>query len=264
MMLIVHTIIYLVTFIISYYFAINGTYQFLNLIINGWSIFGLTSVGHEIYHLHNNSFLTNLMGFICLDLWSVSRENWIERHNKWHHYNVWEDGEDEHMIMGSELRNLIHTTTTLVKTYKILEFSLRNLFLIIFRIIFFGLINPYAIFVVYSVVTFCVTYMTFITHSAVVIDDSDDYIMRQLHRSVDIFPNSWFTSLISGAFHMHTAHHLKPQVTRDNLYKINCEYTVKYPDDYRVINTWKELYNLFKYRGVVFSSMEEWNSCIKS
>src|SRR5579872_3395441 len=91
-MLITHGIIYLVSFIFSYYFANNDIYKFINLVILGWSLFGLTSIGHELYHLKIDkknritNFFVDLVGFCCLDLWGVSKENWIDRHNKWHHY----------------------------------------------------------------------------------------------------------------------------------------------------------------------------------
>lgn len=79
-MLITHGIIYLITFTLSYYFACSDIYKFINTIILGWSIFGLTSVGHEIYHLDINkkntkhNIILNIIGFFCLDLWSVSKK----------------------------------------------------------------------------------------------------------------------------------------------------------------------------------------------
>lgn len=262
-MLTKHGIIYFISFIISYYLAYINYYQFINLIILGWSIFGLTSIGHEIYHLKKQNLLLNIIGFCCLDLFSINKHNWVERHNKWHHYNVYEIGEDEHMIEGSHIKNFFNTIIVLSKTYNLFEFSFKNIILIIIRIIIFTNISLSALPIVYTTIIICVTYLTFIAHCAPVINDIDTHELNQLHRSVDIFPNNSMITLFTGAFHMHTAHHLSPSTTRDNLYDVHYKYMDKYPLDYRTINTWKELCNLLKYGHMQFKTMDEWNAKIK-
>ena len=263
-MLVTHSIIYFTTFIVSYYLSYCDVYRFINLIILGWSLLGLTSIGHEIYHLeHNDSILFKILGFICLDLWSVPRHIWILRHNKMHHYHPWDENEDEHMIKGSILTNFINTIIVLTKTYRLLEPSWVNILLMLFRIVFFSQISYYAIFVVYTTLTLCTTYLTFISHAAPVIIKNDPPKLKQIHRSVDIFPGNYIWALITGGFNMHTAHHLKPDITRNGLYNIHTKYKKQYPDDYRTIDSFNELFRLVIYCYVEFESPNEWNEKIK-
>ena len=258
-MLLGHSVVYSIIFIGSYTLSYLDIWPFFNLFLLGWSLLGLTSVGHELYHVRDPSSL----GFFFLDLWSVRKENWIKKHNKWHHQNVWDEGEDEHQTDGNPIENLWHTAKVLIRTYSVLEFTWQNILLILFRISFFVQISWYAIFIVYLVNTVCVTYLTFIAHAAPVIQEQkDDFVMRQMHRSVDIFPNSQLFLFLTGAFNMHTAHHLCPSVTRDGLQQIHQKMKAKYPDDYRVINTWRQLWNLFLYRAVIFPDMKSWRQCI--
>jgi fatty acid desaturase len=257
-----HLIAYLSTFCYCYYQAYIGVYPLINLIILGWALFGLTSIGHEIYHMKNPSASMSVLGFFCLDLWSVSKKNWIDRHNKWHHYNVYETDEDEHMIDGSILANLWHTVKTLIMTYRLLEISVSNILIIIFRIWFFTRISIYALPVVYLVNNFCVTYFTFIAHCAPVIDPSDNVHLRQLHRSVDIFPGYWWVTFIMGAFNLHSTHHMYPDLTRDDMYDAHLELEDKYPKDIRIIDTWGQLYNLFKFKHIQFPDMATWKNKI--
>lgn len=190
------------------------------------------------------------------------KKNWIERHNKWHHYNVREEGEDEHLIEGSQIKNFINTMIVLTKTYRLLEISWRNFLIILFRMFFFWQISFYALPVVYSTIIICTMYLTFITHCAPVINKNDTAELKQIHRSVDIFPQYSIVILLTGAFNMHTAHHLSPNTTRDGLLEIHNEYIEKYPVDYRVIRKPKHLLNFFLFRHVEFSCPAEWNKKI--
>jgi fatty acid desaturase len=234
-----------------------------SLVILGWSLMGLTSIGHEIYHLKKRSKLHDLLGFFYLDLWSVPKNNWIERHNKWHHYNVHEPGEDEHLVEGSIIKNIINTALVLIKTYQLTEFSAKNILLISLRILIFNKLSPVALPIIYLTTTFCVSYFTFISHSAPVIIENESNSLKQVHRSVDIFPNNQLMIFLFGAFNMHTAHHLIPDKTRDDLYEVHQKMMLLYSKDYRVIETFSELVKLHKFRHVKFNNMIEWNEAIK-
>ena len=244
-----HTLIYTFVFISSFIFSYYTnyiSYKIFGSIILGWSIFGLTSIGHELYHLDNLTIPEMIIGYLCLDLWSVRKSVWIRRHNKFHHHNVYDDGEDEHLIDGSIIKNIKHTIIILIKTYELLDFSLYNYLLILFRIYFFNLISWYSIIISYSVIIFCVTFFTFITHSAPIISSEENYKLKQLHRSVDIFPDSELTILIMGGFNVHSCHHFSPKSNRDKFSKLHKFLKSEYGENHRVINNFKELYNLYK------------------
>lgn len=238
-------------------------WKILYSIVLGWSVFGFTSIGHELYHLDKLNIIQKLIAFLYLDLWSVNKTTWVLRHNKWHHYNVYEEGEDEHMINGSLIKNYVHTITTLVKTYDLLQFSVTNYLLILFRILFFSQITWYCIFITYTIIILCVTHFTFITHSAPVICECNNSCVKQLNRSVDIFPNSYLTLLIMGGFNLHSSHHCYPKCTRNELQIVHNKLRDKYPDNLKVIETFHEFYNLYKYRDRQFENMNEWARHIK-
>jgi len=266
-----HSLCYITVFIVSYYFSWttnNHLFKIVWLCGLGWSIFGFTSIGHEIYHINNYSnqkykLFYDISGFIFMDLWSVNKHNWMMRHNEWHHKNLWEEGEEEHLMGLFEPKEFLNTALTLIKTYRLLNFSLSNILIICFRIWFFSLISWYAIFIVYINIIILVTCLTFITHSAPVIITDEKFIMKQLHRSVDIFPNSWLMFLIAGSFNIHGSHHVRPSLFRDDLYKTFVKLSTKYDRDYRYIETYRELFSLWKNRNKKYENLDFWYSEIK-
>lgn len=262
-MFIEHCIIYLITFITTYYFAYFNIYRIPNLLILGWSLFGINTIGHEIYHL-KRSTINNIFGFLFMDLWAASRKNWIEKHNKFHHYNLGENGEDEHLIEGSHIKNIINSFFVVVNNNQLLERSFKNFIFIFFRIIFFSQISWYAFFIVYFVNLLCISYFTLLAHTCQVVIENESFVLKQLHRTIDIFPQSYIYTLITGAFNLHTSHHLCPSVNRDGLHNIRITYKKVYPKDYREINTLTELKNLYLNRGKIFTSVDDWNFIIKS
>jgi fatty acid desaturase len=262
MTLLTHGLGYAGIFILSYLLAYHQIYTFVSLIFLGWALFGLTSIGHEIYHQKDLTLLGNLLGFCCLDLWSVRKSNWIERHNKWHHYNVWEEDEDEHMIDGNQIQNIWHTIKTLTHTYRLTERSVVNYLLVTFRMIFFTQISWWAPIIVYLTNVICVTYFTFITHCAPVIQPETNFVMKQLHRSVDIFAQHGWVTFIMGGFNVHSVHHVSPTNIRDDFVELHQKFSQEYKQDYRTIETWSQLWRLFKYRYRKFSTTEEWHMII--
>lgn len=259
-MLNLHAVIYISGFIGSYALAYHQIMLIPSLVILGWCLFGLTSIGHELYHSNSKPW----WGFFFLDLWSVRKGIWIERHNQFHHYHTWEEDEHEHLSEGGHIWNILKTGVVLVQTYRLLEPNIYNVLIMVFRLWFFSRINWWAIGLVYLVNTLCVTYFTFITHAAPVLDNSHklSHKLAQIHRSVDIFPdNSWFM-LLTGAFNLHTVHHLKPSICRDHMTSEHHRLKELHGEEYRVIYTWKQLYNHFNQRHRTFSSVKEWREAI--
>jgi fatty acid desaturase len=259
MLLDTHLGIYVTAFIASFTSAYWNNYYYTSCLILGWSIFGLVSVGHELYHLHHRSILQSIIAFLCLDLWVVNGNVWVEKHNRYHHPNVWKEGEKEHMIGGSPVDNFFHTIIALATTYKVLLPTWSNLLLMTFRLWFFNLLGLQSAIIVYTTIIMCVTYLTFITHAAPVIDENEERDLKQMHRSIDIFPDSWLITLICGGFNIHAAHHLSPHKTRGELLSLHTYYKSKYPNDYRYITSWYQLWLLYKYRHFQFSNMKDWS-----
>ena len=246
-----HLSIYFLVFIVS-------RYLFTSYIFQGWSIFGFVSVGHELYHLLERNHLQSLVAFLCLDLWVTPGSVWIRNHNEGHHKDVWGQKDREHLTDYGIVGDFIATVITLAEAYEIFNLSLINLVLWIWRLWFFG----WSIVPIYGVVMFCVMYFTFITHGAPMINHSDNYIMKQIHRSIDIFPDSWLLTLIMGGFNIHVAHHIAPSRTRDDLYSSYQRYKEIYKPDYLWVSDLKQLWRLYLNRTVRFKTPEERRSSL--
>lgn len=254
-MLTAHTIIYFSTLLVSYLLVYLGWWIFyLSL---SWGLFGLVSVGHELYHLPVRTQSQELLAFCCLDLWVAPKAVWIRKHNKEHHLHVWEAYEEEHLVEGGLITNLIHTFTTLVSLYEVLTLRWESMILMLFRLLIFSPLGWYAIIIVYSLVTIFVTGLTFIAHTAPILRE-ETAILKQVHRALDIFPYSSVMILLWGGFNLHATHHLAPTVTRDQLQLLHEKHRVKYGYDLRVITSWRELYRLYQLQGQTFPDLESW------
>lgn len=252
-----HLSFYSFTFFCSYLTIYSNFLPVVSSLLLGWSIFGLTSVGHELYHLTKRSKLQSLLAFVCLDLWVTSGEIWMKSHNENHHQHVWSPGEEEHLIEGNIFINFFHTFKTLIKVYDV--FNWKNRYSFLFRLCFFAPLPIYATALVYSSVTFYVTFLTFIAHTAPILNENESYLSKQMHRSVDIFASSSLMLLLCGGFNIHSAHHLNPSQTRGELFSLHQKNKNKNSIDYLCIDTPVELYRLYNNRHQQFSdSLSRW------
>lgn len=261
-----HLLCYLLTFVASYttaYYYNDMTVLSLACCLPlGWSIFGFISVGHELYHLHSRTAWQSLLAFVCLDLWVTQGSTWVAVHNKQHHPHPWEAGEEEHLIAGNALTNLIHTTITLARTYKVFQLTVNNLLLIAVRLLLLAAISPYAVVVTYFTIISLTSCLTFIAHTAPVLSRYEEYYesnhaIKQVQRSISIFPDSAVALLLWGGFNVHTPHHLSPFQTRDQLQRLHQLYKVRYEADYCYIETWSQLFKLYHNRHRTFCSSSE-------
>jgi len=261
----IHLLCYVLTFLssygtayYSYHYSSLPMLHVLPCVSLGWSIFGLVSVGHELYHLHQRTQLQSILAALCLDLWATQGSTWVAVHNKQHHPHVWNAGEDEHLIAGNIFDNFFHTLLTLSTTYKIFQLTRYNLCLFLLRFLILVAISPYAIIVCYTVVITCVTYLTFITHAAPAIEvEQERHIIRQMQRSVDIFPKSKLSLLLWGGFNVHSAHHLSPFHTRDDLQRLHDFYRIRYPEHYCWVDSWQQLFTLYHNRYSISANSAE-------
>lgn len=256
-----HFLVYLTTTGICYALVYFG-YPF-GLLGLSWGIFGLVSVGHELYHLPKRTFFQTIVAWCCLDLWVTSKKIWIDKHNHKHHIDTWGENDHEHLIEGSLFKNLVHTFWTLTGLYQVFDLTWTNLILMTLRILIFYPLPWYSLIFVYGLVTFWVTILTFIAHVGPVLRQDYNRARKQLHRAVEIFPDSQLTTLIWGGFNLHASHHLNPTLTRDNLESTRKYYQRMYPDSYLIIDSWSELWKLYGQRGKTFASPEERRKAIK-
>ena len=90
-------------------------------------------------------------------------------------------------------------------------------------------------------------YFTYITHGDSVASIYPvGSIQHNLDNTWDIFPESWLCGLIFGSINIHATHHCFPTCSRSELLTKSRYLAKRYPRNYRSINTFQGLYNLYK------------------
>ena len=235
-----HLLIYIGTFISSYYVSLNY-HSIISSLLFGWSIYGLTTIGHDL--LHKPTSLNRFWAFFCLDAIIISSDEWIQMHNKEHHADL--KGEKDIMLLKGN--NLVEEWVYLLEISK--NSSVINH---IYRLPFYYLLfqlHWYQIIAVYFNVFFCLAYFTYITHGDSVPSIYPvGSIQHNLDNTWDIFPESWLCGLIFGSINIHATHHCFPTCSRSELLTKSKYLAKRYPRNYRSINTFQGLYNLYKNR----------------
>jgi fatty acid desaturase len=277
----IHLILYQIIFLISYQNISIDDYVLKSIcfsIIFGWSIYALSSIGHDASH-HNFSpwkFINQLMVFICIDCLIMSSKIWDYNHNVLHHNHIFSVN-DYMKIVGSnifeEVFNFIKQGFMRPNSIKFFEWYhkkksieekqnwLTKIFFLIreYRICqlpFFYMIWSlgflYGLISITSMI-FSLLYLTYITHGLRKnLNSGDekrkDSVQFQLDNSWDIFPTSHFFNFITGGINAHATHHVYPHSTRFELtYQCKNVYK-KYPEHYRSVETLSMLYKLFQER----------------
>ena len=238
-----HLCIYMSTLITSYYVSYSYDYilsLILSPIIFGWSLYGITTIGHDLLHVPTKQ--NRRLSFICMDMTLFNSDEWIQIHNKDHHGDL--NGENDIMKLKG--------TNLLTEWYHLLEISkqptlIHHVYRIPFYIVLFQL-RWYQIISIYMTVFFCIAYFTYITHSNPVPSKyAVGTIQHNLDHIWDIFPESWFITLLFGGINAHATHHCFPTCNRSEFIKKSRYLSHKY-SNYRVIHTYKQLYTLYSTR----------------
>ena len=74
-----HLLIYIGVFISSYYVSLYY-HSIISSLLLGWSIYGLTTIGHDL--LHKPTSLNRFWAFFCLDAIIISSDEWIQMISK--------------------------------------------------------------------------------------------------------------------------------------------------------------------------------------
>lgn len=235
-----HLCIYVITGITSYIYSLLQ-YSIISPILLGWSIYGMTSVGHDL--LHNPTKLNRYLAFLCMDTLIINSDYWIQSHNKYHHCDL--DGENDIMKLKGE--NLFQEWYNLLEICKKTKLQ-DHLYRIPFYYALYYL-HWFQVVEMYITVFFCLAYFTYITHShSIKTSYKKNTIEHNLSHTIDIFPESKFVNLLFGGINCHATHHCYPQCNRSDMYLKSRYLSKHYPEHYRSINTIKELYSLYKYR----------------
>jgi len=235
-----HLCIYIVTGITSYTYSLLQK-SIISPILLGWSIYGMTSVGHDLLHIP--TIKNRYLAFFCMDTLIINSDYWIQSHNKLHHCDL--DGPNDIMKLKGE--NIFQEWYNLLEICK--ETRLKDhLYRIPFYYAMYHL-RWFQVIEMYITVFFCLAYFTYITHShSIETSYKKNTIEHNLSHTLDIFPESRFVNLLFGGINCHATHHCYPQCNRSQMYSKSRYLSKHYPKHYRSINTIKELYLLYKNR----------------
>jgi len=238
-----HLSIYMMTSMTSYYVSLNY-HSILSSILLGWGIYGITSIGHDL--LHSPTKKNRCLAFICMDMLLLNSDEWIQVHNKDHHGGL--KGVND--IMQLKGHNLV------TEWYNLLEVSKNGSIIFhVWRIPFYILLYQlqwYQIMTIYGAIFFCMAYFTYITHSCSVPSKySVGSIQHNLDHTWDIFPESWFFSLLFGGINAHATHHCFPTCNRSEHKKKSRYLAQRYPEHYRCINNLTQLHALYSNRFII-------------
>ena len=236
----IHTLIYTTTAISSYYLSLQSQ-SVLTPVLFGWSIYGFTTVAHDL--LHKPTKRNKMISFLCMDVLLINSDYWIQYHNKYHHTDL--DGDNDIMKLKGN--------TLLEEWYYLLEICKGGTLTDhIYRLPFYYVLHQlrwYQIIEIYMTIFFCLAYFTYITHSHTVKNNyKKNSIEHNLCHTIDIFPESKFINLLFGGINCHATHHCYPTCPRSKLYKKSRYLALMYPKHYRSIHTFKQLVNLYKHR----------------
>lgn len=235
-----HLCIYIITGITSYAYSLLQK-SIVSPILLGWSIYGMTSIGHDL--LHNPTKKNRYIAFFCMDTLIINSDYWIQSHNKNHHYDL--DGPNDIMkLKGENIFQEWYNLLEICKETKLKDHLYRiPFYYAMYHLQWFQLIE------MYITVFFCLAYFTYITHShSIETSYKKNTIEHNLSHTLDIFPESRFTNLLFGGINCHATHHCYPQCNRSQMYSKSRYLLKHYPEHYRSINTIKELYLLYKNR----------------
>lgn len=236
----IHLLIYNIIAITSYNISLI-TNSLISPIFLGWSIYGFTTIGHDL--LHKPTKKNRILAFFLMDTLIINSNYWIESHNKYHHNDL--DGEYDIMKLKGN--------TLLKEWYYLLEIckngSLKDH---IYRLPFYYLLYKlkwYQVIEIYMTILFCLAYFTYITHSHPIKNNyKKNTIEHNLSHTIDIFPESTFMNLLFGGINCHATHHCFPTCNRSELYKKSRYLLENYPNNYRCINSLKDIILLYKNR----------------
>ena len=245
---------YVTTFYIaSCLFFQYELYRLATSVVIGWSLYGIGTIGHDALHnsFSSNKTINKIAGFICLDMFIISSNDWSYLHNDIHHKYL----HDERYIMGLNGKTFLLEFATVVYRHKVYDKQEKRWYVREFpKLPFLWYMYKLGVYsvVVFMVYMFCLSYFTYITHS---------YRKRSSHKSTskqfhldntwDVYPKSHINSLISGGINAHATHHIYPNATRSEQMVLCDKIRDKYPE-YRRIDTLDGLFSLFWYRGVTY------------
>lgn len=239
-----HLCIYFIVFIFSYEISLKYKSLICSMIC-GWSIFGLTTVGHDLLHNPNKKW-NKIIAFFCLDLFMFNSSEWIYLHNKIHHPYLKSDKD----IMLLKGHNLFEEWYYLIYTH---IYGIKNRFInYIYRLPFYYLLyqlDTLQIIILLFSIFNCLAYLTYITHSNPINNGSVKYsIQYDLDNTWDIYPNSDLISLLTGGINAHATHHCYPNAGRSEYSEKSKILEKKYPKNYRKIDNLHDLYKLYSNR----------------
>jgi len=226
----------------------------ISSIVLGWGVYGWSSIGHDLLHSGYRKLACCLF-----DTWLISSETWIIMHHALHHQNPCTNKDTMWLRSNSIYSELYYLFIgPSIKNKKKNEPTSRSkqapIWKMLLRIPFYTICIMFIKwqYLLITIISFrlCYGYLGFIGHCHAKTDyiQNEKWNIRQIQTSVDILPDSWFCSLITGGLNAHIVHHLNPITSRSMAGKESAQNKIYYGEKYRVIQTWVDLWIFWKTR----------------
>jgi len=191
-------------------------------LVFGWAWFCLLMVGHDAMHqaFFPNRRLNQAIGFLTLDCLLFSRASWIHGHNVVHHGRPY-SAEDGMYLRGDSIAGDLWNLLKMVLTY--IAWDVARLFErptwhewlgMAVRLALLWALLPLAILPAILFLLLCGNYLGLLSHALPVGRSTRDPVLRQLRTTWDLYPESFFASLLTGGLNAHATHHVYPSLPR--------------------------------------------------
>lgn len=222
----------------------------------GWAWFCLLMVGHDAMHqaFFPSRRLNQVVAFLTLDCLLFSRASWQYGHNVVHHGRPY-SREDGMYLRADSVAGDLWNLLAMVLTY--IAWDLVRLFSrptwhewlgMSVRMTLLWSLLPLALLPAILFLLLCGNYLGLLSHALPVGRRTSDPVLRQLRTTWDLYPESFFASLLMGGLNAHATHHVYPSLPRGAQPLGSRILSQEAGTEHRCVHTLAGLWTLFRLR----------------
>lgn len=206
-----------------------------------------------------------MIGYLTMDCFANSKQTWIMKHHLLHHPFTWR------IKPGPEDCQRLYGPNVLAETFSLLytvveywylnmqdlleEFSLWKVLALVIRFVYLFSLPLDALVATLFSLSIMANYNALLLHAAPCQLPTEDVFVRQCRTSLDLFPHSKLCVFLTGALNCHLIHHVVPSLPRALHPVVAKQMKEMMPEEYRCINTWRELGALWILRHQHFDAV---------
>ena len=239
-------------------------------LVFGWAWFCLLMVGHDAMHqsFFPSRRLNQFIAFLTLDCLLFSRASWIYGHNVVHHGRPY-SAEDGMYLRGDSIASDLWNLLKMVLTYiawdvtRLVERPTWHEWLgMLVRLMLFWVLLPIALLPAILFLLLCGNYLGLLSHALPVGRTTQDPVLRQLRTTWDLYPESFFASLLTGGLNAHATHHVYPSLPRGAQPRGSRILREEAGSEHRSVDTLAGIWTLFRLRRYCTSDVAAMESII--